>query len=165
MSWEDDQGDPSVGEENEQVKRMIRYRERYEGMALKALVLNMTLVRARKDDVEKQLANINAEYDVLRFEKIPEKMDEDGVKNVVYEDVLAHPIRVQLAGDLRIQTLNKGGLFTWLKRRKAASIVQETVNASTLKSFLKARIKKGAELPGEDIVKITPVTRASIVKA
>lgn len=134
-------------------------RKEFSGLKLRPLVEAMNDYRQRKERIERELAKINAFYDVLRFERVPEQLEIDGVENVRYEGIGL----VTTTADLRIQTTNKTGLFGWLRKRKLGSLIQEGVNASTLKAVLKGMIKKGEAIPTE-FVKVDPITRASITK-
>lgn len=137
-------------------------RDKYEAKSLKELVIAMKDRAIEKEQAENRLKIINAHYDVLRFEKIPERMDSDGVEKITLEGIG----RVSLTADLQLSV--KGGakdeLFGWLRKRKLGSLIQEGVNASTLKAFVKGRIKEGKDYPSE-LLNVTPITRASITKA
>jgi hypothetical protein len=136
-------------------------RAEYANLSLHALASHMKAMREEKEEVEAQLSLINAKYDVLRYEAIPNKMDEEGMeKGPTYEGIG----RISLTADMFVSTINKQGLFDWLDDNGLGDIIQPTVNPSTLKAFVKGRMKEGKEVPSE-YVKITPVTRASITKA
>ena len=51
-------------------------------------------------------------------------------------------------------------LQEWLRAHDAGDLIQETVNASTLKAFCKEQIGKGNDIP--PMVKFTPYTYAKI---
>lgn len=123
----------------------------------------MHKVRTKKDKLEDQLKEINAEYDVLRIEMIPTLMEDAGLENFR----VAGLGRVSLTGDIYCSTREgaKSALFTWLEQAKLEDLITQGVNASTLRASMKERIKKGLELPPGDVVRVTPYTRASITKA
>lgn len=54
-------------------------------------------------------------------------------------------------------------LHDWLCRAGAADLIQETVNAASLKALLRRRIEAGKDVPPE-LIKITPYTLAVITK-
>lgn len=135
-------------------------RDEYAAMSLRALAEHMKLMQAEKDEAEKELSLINAKLDVLRYEAIPNKMDEEGIERINFDGIG----RVSLTGDMFVQTLNKPDLFNWLQDNGFGDLIQPGVNASTLKAFIKGRMKEGKEIPG-DALRITPVTRASITKS
>lgn len=142
-------------------KAKAEAREKHKGKDLRALVETQALFRDKKAALESDLAKCNAEYDVLRFELVPGKMDEMGIENIKYDDIG----RVSLTADLLVSTkpAEKAGLFGWLKKHKLGDLIQPSINSSTLKAFVKGRMKEGKPYPS-DFLNITPVTRASITK-
>lgn len=132
----------------------------YKSADLLTMIHAMHAVRARKDKGEETLAKINAEYDALRIDLIPKKMEDEGLENITVSKIG----RVTLTGDMYVKQTSKDKLFNWLRKQKLGDIITEGVNSSTLKAFLRARIKYGKPIPSEDAVKITPFTRASITK-
>lgn len=155
--------DQGQGEQpNAQEERKQRYRKMYGSLPLPQLAKALQASYARKEEAEAELKEANDEFDVLRFELIPSKMEEEGVEKVTYEGIG----RLQLASDIRIQCLaaQKPGFFTWLRKHKLSDLIKEDINSSTLKAWVKSRIKAGKELPPGDLVKVEPITRASITK-
>lgn len=144
------------------VERKNKYRDLHKDERnLQTLVNRMQAAQAKKEDLEAQLKEANAEFDVLRIELVPTLMEDQGVENVRYEGVG----RVSLTADVFVST-NKSlqpGLFAWFKKRKLGDLIQPTVNSSTLRAFVKDRIKAGKEIP-EEFLNVTPYTRASITK-
>lgn len=147
------------GQENAHQERMQAFRKEFGGLDLHGLVKKMQEVRAQKDGMEAELKSINAAFDVLRFELIPSKMEETGVETVRYEGIG----RVSLTADLRVTVKEKDNLFAWLKKHKMGDLIVPGINGSTLKAWLKGRIKSGKEYPSE-YLNVTPITRASITK-
>lgn len=128
-------------------------------MPLFALVERQKLLQLEKEELEAQLKLVNAVYDVLRLELVPAKMDEDNVERVTYDGIG----RVSLTADMYVTVNNKTGLFEWLSDEGFGDLIQPTVNASTLKAFVKGRMKDGKDVPAE-FLNIKPFTRASITK-
>jgi len=99
-------------------------------------------------------------YDHLRIVKIPEMMDEQGIKSMNIDDLgrlgLTSDAHVSCPADERTH------LHTWLTENGFDDLVSETVNASTLKAWAMKRVKAGEEVP--DFLKIQPFSRASITK-
>lgn len=151
--------DEQTGNLNEFEQWKADAREQYKNAELRALVEAMNAYRKDKEDTERALAKINAYYDVLRFEKVPEQMESDGVENVRYEGIGL----VTLTADLRVAVKDKKGLFAWLRSKKLGSLIQEGVNPSTLKASIKGMMKNGKPMPTE-FVRIDPITRAAITK-
>lgn len=149
-------------DEGAQQARMKVYRDKYKKVTqLKKLVEAMHAVKKTKEELEANLKEANAEFDVLRFELIPTQMENDGVERVSYEGIG----RVSLTADLRVTVLaqNKAGLMSWFRKNKLGDLVSETINASTLKAWVKKRMTDGKTVPSE-LLNVTPITRASITK-
>lgn len=140
-------------------KAKAEARKSYNSLTLREMVEKMKEFGEAKEDLEAQLKIVNAHYDVLRMEIIPEKMDNDGVENVKYDGIG----RISLTADMFVATADKEGLFNWFKTNGLEDLIQPTVNASTLKAFVKRRIVDGKEYPTE-FLRVTPFTRASITK-
>jgi hypothetical protein len=132
------------------------------GKTLQELAIEQKAVKEVKEDMEAQLKLINARFDVLRFEAIPNKVEEMGLESPVKLEGIG---RVSLTADIQCST--KGGmkeaLFSWLRKNKCEAMIEENVNASTLKSFVRKRMLAGEPYP-EDCVTVTPITKASILK-
>lgn len=140
--------------------RKQNYRQKHDGKDLEPLVRAMVFVRGKKDDLEAQLAEVNAEFDVLRIELIPAKMEEQGIENIRYEGIG----RVSLTADMWCHVQDKQGLFGWFRKNRLKDLITETVNSSTLKAFVKDRMKAGKATPPAEVLKVEPYTRASITK-
>lgn len=129
------------------------------------LARTMDKVRARKDKLEEELKLVNAEYDVIRIELIPTLFEDKGLENLKIKNLG----RVSLTGDIFCRTSNKTELHDWLRSVGLQDLITEGVNSSTLKAFVKDRMKIGdpllKPLPPEGSVRVTPYTRASITKA
>lgn len=149
----------SEGQQNAFEEAKAKARKAFDGMKLKELVEHMNRGRLEKEKLESQLREVNAWYDVLRFEKVPERMEADGVENVRYDGIG----RVSLTADLYVQVKDQKELNLWLRTKKLGDLIKQVVHPSTLKAFIKSRIKDGKEYP-TDFVKVTPITRASITK-
>lgn len=148
------------GPGNPQAERMANYRDMYKGKKLKDLVILMQEAQIKKEKAEDLLKEINAEFDVLRFELVPGALEDAGVEKVTYEGIG----RVSTTADLRLNLLksDQPTFFKWLQKNKMQDLIQNTINSSTLKAWVKKRIKEGKEVP--DVIKVTPITRASITK-
>lgn len=136
-------------------------RDSLKGKPLRELAEIMVGYRQNKDDLEAELKIVNAYFDVLRFELVPERMELDGVDRIVYDGIG----RLQTTGDalVAVKPGQKEAFYAWLKKNKLEDLIQPVVNASTLKAFVKGRIKGGLSYP-TDCLNVTPITRASITK-
>lgn len=128
---------------------------------LRDLAARMVSLQAHKDALEDQLKAINIELDRLRTKDIPDAMAETDTRTVTFSGIG----RVQLAADVYVSYSDKKEqAFGWLTNNGYSNCIQETVNASVVKAIFRKMIKEGQPLP-DNIFKITPFTRASIVKA
>jgi hypothetical protein len=123
------------------------------------LALEMQKWQLQKEAAETVLKRVNAWLDVVRLELIPIAMEDAGITSVN----IAGVGRLGLTGDLYLSVKDKAGLYNWLNDNGLGDLIQPTVNSSTLKAFIKGRIKGGADYP-EDLVSVTPFTRASITR-
>jgi hypothetical protein len=57
----------------------------------------------------------------------------------------------------------KAEFFDWLRDNGRGDLLQENINPSTLKATVKGLVKNGEEIP-EDLLNVSPFTRASITK-
>lgn len=125
------------------------------------LMSRMRALEAQKERLENELKEVNAWYDVCRIEVLPAKCEEQGIDGIKVAGVG----KLVLTGDMYVRTMNSGALMEWLKGEGLVDLIKPSVNSSTLKASLKTRIKSGAELPPDSVVKVTPFIRASITKA
>jgi len=133
----------------------------YAGMEVEGVVCAMKALMARKDEAEAVLKAINKEFDFLRLSLIPKMFEDRGIANMT----LAGVGRVSLTADIyaSIPAEKKEDAYQWLSDTGHGDLIGSTVNASTLKAFLKGQLLKGEELP-EGLFKVTPFTRASITR-
>lgn len=131
------------------------------GMSPTDLVKSFGKAKADKEAADEEAKARTAVYDFLRLVKIPSVFEEQEIKILKVDGVG----RCQLAGDMYTAVVSgkKDDAFTFLRDTGRGDLIKEEVNASTLKAMLKDMVLKGEDIP-EDIFKITPFTRASLVK-
>lgn len=134
----------------------------YDSMTLIQLAGAMNTLRERKEELEERLKRVNAHYDFVRMTKIPAKMEEDGVESTTISGIG----RLQLAADMYVGIVadKKAEAYQWLADTGRESLIQPSVNPSTLKAAIKEAFRRGEEIP-EEYFRVSPFTRASIVKA
>lgn len=153
-------GDEDVGVVEQ---RKMEFRNRYKDQKdLIKLAKCMKAVQDTRDRLKDELAVANAEFDVLRLEIIPAKMEEKGLENFSVADLG----RVGLTADMYVSIKKecKDKFFAWLRKSKMGALIQEGVNSSTLKAFVKNRTLANKPVPKE-LLNVTPYTRASITKS
>lgn len=134
----------------------------YDGMSLIELIKEMRRIQTEKDEVESDLKQYNKHFDFLRITKIPQVMEDEGIKNMNVEGVG----RVSLTADMHVSVKAemKEAFYLWLRDNGREDLIQPTVNSSTLKATVKNMVKKGEEIP-DDLLNVSPFTRASITKS
>jgi len=134
--------------------------ERYRGLTLVEMVQTMADLAECKEYLENLLKVCNAEHDTLRIKLIPDKIEADGLESPV---TIAGVGRVSLTDDLTVTVGEKDDFYKWLHKHKMGDLITESVNSSTLKAWVKERIKENKPYPTE-CLKVTPFTRASITR-
>lgn len=139
----------------------MKARERFSKLTLMELAKEFKRLKQTKEFMEAELSGITAAFDVLRMESIPNKMEAEGIENIKLEGIG----RLGLTADmfLSVRGDKKADLYDWLKINGFGELIQDSVNASTLKAFVKEQIKKGKPIP-TDCLTMTPFQRASITK-
>lgn len=143
--------------------RKNEYRRKYKPVRDPVqLARAMRDVQEALDKASAVKTELQAEYDVLRIEMIPDLFEEQGIENLRVEGVG----RISLTADMFVSIApgQKEGLFSWLNKHKLKDLIVPNVNSSTLRAFVKTRTKDGKPLPPEGILNVTPYTRASITK-
>ena len=93
---------------------------------------------------------------------LPARMEEEGIETVRIEGVG----RLQTKSDIYCScpAPNREALQDWLVDHGHGSLISQSVNASTLKAFIKEQMKEGNPVP-DDLLNIEPYNMAVIVKA
>ena len=143
----------------EEAERKEHYKNLLSKNKLIELAARMRDVEEMDDYLEGLGKYLHAELDVIRLQLIPEAMEKEGLNSPVNVDGVG---KIVLSGDMYLKVNDKESLYKWLRKMKMGAYIVETVNSSTLKAGLKARIASGKSLPGEAVT-ITPfkIGRAS----
>jgi hypothetical protein len=137
-------------------------RQQFAGQKTIELARAMKAAQTDKEEMEERMTRLNTMIDMLRFELIPTKMDEEGIDKITIDGVGTLYTSVDV--NASIPADSKHAAYQWLDEHGFGNLVTPTVNSSTLKAFCKEQLKKGTELPSE-LFKVTPFTRAAIKKA
>lgn len=150
-----------MSEQDTTVNPNDAFDEKYKGMTTLDLVRAMARVQADKEDADEEAKQIGKEFDYLRLKMIPARFEEEGIENLKVEGVG----RVSLTGDMYVSILadNREKAYEFFRDIGKGSLITESINSSTLKAAVKSMIKSGEEVP-EELIKVTPFTRASITK-
>jgi len=128
---------------------------------IQELATRQRSIQDQLDTIKAISTRLQKEFDTIRLNILPEKMDEEDITNVTVTGVG----RVVVQSDLyfSIPADRKEDAYHWLKANGHADLVQETVNSSSGKAWAKEMFKKGRPLP-EDLFKVSPFSRAQITK-
>lgn len=133
---------------------------------IKRLAARMKHLESMYDLLEAFRKEMNNEYDMIRLKSLPDLMAEENIRTMTFEGIG----RVQLGSDVYASIVSdkKEPAYKWLRDHDYGSLVQETVNSSTLKAFVKEyqqNMEEGKEELPAELFKVQPFLRVSIVKA
>jgi hypothetical protein len=136
-------------------------RKRYESMSYAQLANEFDQLKAAQDHLKQEAAEVKRTFDFLTTEILPERMAEDGFRNLSLADGGRIELRAQAYCSTRAGAKQK--LFEWLIENDFEDLITEVVNPGTLKSFINEQLEKGNPIPDDEIVNYQPYTRATIV--
>lgn len=133
----------------------------YSAYSLPELAAILKDIKIQLDEAGARKTELQKTYDYLSIEVIPDRMDDEGVDSMKVAGVG----RLQTQSDIRCNVLamNKEPLQKWLTENGHGSMIQDTINSSTLKAFIKERMKENLPYPSE-LLQISPYSRATVVK-
>jgi hypothetical protein len=149
-------------DEDKEVGAYAEWQEFYKEYGTIELVRAMNKIREQKDALELELKETNREFEFLSKVKIPEAFENDKIKNLSVEDIGRISLRTDIYASIKAG--HKEEALRWLSDIGSENLIQPTVNSSTLKAFLKGRIRNGEDTP-EEFFNITPYQQAVITKA
>lgn len=119
-------------------------------------------LRKEKELAEASLGDLNKELEFLAKVAIPEKFTDEGLKNLNLEGIG----RISLRADIyaSIKAGQKDAAYTWISDIGAGDLIQDSIPPSTLKAFLKNRLKAGEEYP-EDLFNVTAYQQATLTQS
>ena len=138
------------------------FKDQTEGMEIAEAARIQNRLRGVLGKADQIKTHIQKIYDFMRYTRMPEVMDTHDIESVRIEGIG----RVYLLSDYNVSTKagQKQAAMEWLIENGFGDIVQETVNASTLKAVIKKEvIAKGKEVP-EELFNVSPFTRSQITK-
>lgn len=136
--------------------------EEYSKASIAELASILAGLKDSLDKIGSLKTEIQKELDKVSMAVLPDRMEDEDIQTMKIKGVG----RLQLSSDIRcaVPASNREDVKKWLMDNGHGSMVAETINSSTLKAFVKERIKENAEYP-EDLLKITPFSKANVVKA
>lgn len=97
-------------------------------------------------------SSFGSDFESFNKGKMPEFLDSLGT-DMVRVPELARSFYTTL--QMSATVCNKELAFEWLKENGGEGLIQPTVNASTLKSFVKSKLEEDGVEPPEDVIKIS----------
>lgn len=137
-------------------------RDEFDEMSVSELAAALRGLKNRLEEITALKSKIQKAHDFLSIDVLPDRMDEEGIQTLKIKDVG----RLQMSSDIRcaVPAANRDDVKDWLNNNGHGSMVSETINASTLKAFVREMMKENKEWPSH-LLKVTPYSRATVVKA
>ena len=139
-----------------------KLKEVKKGGKLKDLVEFYRNIYDTNESIKSVTKELNKIQDSLRYNVVPEKMEEQDLKTVTFKDLNCR-ITVSQVVKASIFAEQKEGAYLWLRREGYSAVVKETVNASTLSAIAKEKIESGNELP-KTVFNVHTSERISLTK-
>ena len=133
----------------------------YNDFTLVQLAQSQVDVKAEIDKLKAEASMWQKRFDHLRLHRIPEKMEETGIVNVKLDGIGKLSTRGEIYASIIAD--KKEEAYGWLEDNGHGAMIKGTVNAGTLKAFLKEQMREGHVFP-DDLFKVTPYTMAVITK-
>lgn len=137
---------------------------KYKGQNLKDLLKQMRALRIKLDDLDEKKKPLQKEYDYLCMMRVPETADDEGVASITMK-FGKETKRLQLTGDMFVSMINTTKAMDWLRDNGHGDVIKTEpyVESATLKGVIKTAVEAD-EQPPTDAFRMTPFTRASLVK-
>ena len=72
---------------------------------------------------------------------------------------------ISIRDEASCKTSDKLGLMDWFRDHNHKDMIQETINASTLKAFIREQIREGNEIPDDDMINFSTYQVAVVTKS
>ncbi len=139
-----------------------KLKEVKKGGNLKDLIEFYRNIYDANEDIKKFTKELNKIQDSLRYNVVPEKMEDQDLKTVTFKDLNCR-ITVSQVVKASICAEQRENAYLWLRREGYSAVVKETVNASTLSAIAKEKIEGGNELP-KTVFNVYTSERISLTK-
>lgn len=128
---------------------------------LKTLAMVHQNLNDLTDEIDEARKVLSKTYDWLRHSLMIDKMDDAGLESFSVAGV--GRVYIQSSLNASIKAGAKEGAYVWLQDHGHGDLIQETVNASSLKALAKAKIQDNDALPA-DLFNVSPKTFVVIQK-
>ncbi len=129
---------------------------------LDRLVSEMLDHKSNLEELETLVKDVRTKYDEIRQRRLPDLMQElgmvrpDGKGGFTHSSGAKIHLRLEVYAHYRKE--NEVDVFDWLKENGHGGLIRETLNAQTLKKWVKDRVQDGEPLPPQ--ITVTPMTVA-----
>lgn len=134
----------------------------FNGMNMQELAEKFRELQAALKDSKAVSSEIQKEFDYLRKSILPDKMEELGFDTVNITGVGRISLRAEMYASIVAE--QKEAAFAWLSENGHGALIKDTVNASSLKAFMKEQINLGEIFP-EELFNCSPYTMATLTKS
>lgn len=124
-----------------------------------------TFMKTQKDaiaEVTKQLKVMKEQMRIVQEDILPQKMEKDGMKTITLDGIGRLNNNPQFRASVVAE--HQIAMRQWLMENGWEALVQETVNSSTFKSWVKERLAEGDEIP-MDYINVHSFDQVVLVKA
>ena len=109
------------------------------------LALYLENKAAELKSYEKVVKSIKADIEDVKVNILPQKMEAEGMQTVTVKGVGRLSNNPQFRASVKAE--HKQEMQQWLRDRGFEAMIQETLNSSTLKAWVKEQLEQGAEVP------------------
>lgn len=121
-----------------------------------------SVARLQYDILGEAMKGIGIQVDYLNRVAIPEAFEAEGIKTLTDAET-GDRITITQRMFASIPAEKRDEAYDWLRSNGHASLIVETVNASSLSAFAKSQMEEGIELP-EEIFKTTIINQVSLTR-
>lgn len=150
----------------------LKENEEYDDLKLSEQARVIKELKTAIGDIESIKRLFTSKYDYITMNVVPDKMDEEDIRTISYDGVG----RLQTSAVIQCSVLkgNQDKLKDWLIEHNHSSIIKDTINSSTLKSWVRGQMeleanynpKEGEEPPEfypKELINIFIGSRATVV--
>jgi len=119
-------------------------------------------VKAKLESMKSAQKLVQADYDMLRKVVIPDKMEALDIETITLSGLGRLSLRAEMY--VGIKAGLKDAALEWLTSNGHGSLIQDNINAQTLKAFIKEQISLGEPIP-DSLFNISPFQMATLTKS
>jgi hypothetical protein len=122
---------------------------------VRALALEMRLLKAQVEDGEEAIKLVKARYDDIRKRLLPDAMAAAGLRSFKMADGCS--VHVQTKVNANVKEADRPTFYAWLERTGHHGLVHPYVHPSTLTAWAKEQIDNGIDMPAEVTIFAEPM--------